>query len=89
MEQASLKLSLNLNKTRKQVCLEQMGQVLPRAALVELMAPYCPEGKTGRAPFSVQTMLRIHLHNSNGSPCPIRAWKKPSFTPLCCASLPS
>ena len=61
MKQASLKLNLNAKKTRKQVFLEQMEQVVPWAALVELIAPYYPEGKTGRPPFSLQTMLRVHF----------------------------
>lgn len=61
MKQASLKLNLNVKKTRKQVFLEQMDQVVPWAALVELIAPYYPEGKTGRPPFSLQTMLRVHF----------------------------
>ena len=61
MKQASLKLNLNVKKTRKQVFLEQMAQVVPWAALVELIAPYDPEGKTGRPPFSLQTMLRVHF----------------------------
>jgi IS5 family transposase len=61
MKQASLKLKLNVKKTRKQVFLEQMQQVVPWAALVELIAPYYPEGKTGRPPFSLQTMLRVHF----------------------------
>jgi IS5 family transposase len=61
MKQASLKLNLNVKKTRKQVFLEQMEQVVPWDALVELIAPYYPEGKTGRPPFSLQTMLRVHF----------------------------
>ena len=61
MKQASLNLNLNAKKTRKQVFLEQMEQVVPWTALVELIAPYYPEGKTGRPPFSLQTMLRIHF----------------------------
>jgi IS5 family transposase len=35
--------------------------VVPWAALVELIAPYYPEGRTGRPPFSLHTMLRIHF----------------------------
>jgi len=61
MKQAALNLNLNLKKTRKQVFLEQMEQVVPWAALVELITPYYPEGKTGRPPFSLHTMLRIHF----------------------------
>jgi IS5 family transposase len=51
MKQASLNLNLNAKKTRKQVFLEQMEQVVPWTALVELIAPYYPGGKTGRQPF--------------------------------------
>jgi IS5 family transposase len=47
MKQASLELNLNVKKTRKQVFLEQMELVLPWNALVELTAPYFPDGKTG------------------------------------------
>lgn len=38
-----------------------MERVVPWAALVELVAPYAPEGKKGRPPFAVETMLRIHF----------------------------
>jgi transposase, IS5 family len=61
MKQATLNLNLSTKKTRKQVFLEQMEQVVPWAELVELIAPYYPEGKTGRPPFSLQTMLRTHF----------------------------
>jgi IS5 family transposase len=61
MKQATLNLNLNIKKTRKQVFLEQMEQVVPWADLVDLIAPYYPEGKTGRPPFSLQTMLRTHF----------------------------
>ena len=61
MKQATLLLDLSAKKTRKQVFLDQMEQVVPWAALVELIAPYYPEGKTGRPPFSLMTMLRIHF----------------------------
>ena len=61
MKQASLKRILNVKKTRKEVFLEQMELVVPWAALVELIAPYYPNGKAGRPPFSLQTMLRVHF----------------------------
>jgi transposase, IS5 family len=61
MKQATLPLHLIVTQTRKQVFLEQMDQVVPWAALVELIAPYYPEGKTGRPPFSLTAMLRIHF----------------------------
>ena len=61
MKQAALNLNLSLKKTRKREFLEQMQQVVPWAALVKLIAPYYPEGRTGRPPFSLETMLRIHF----------------------------
>jgi transposase, IS5 family len=61
MKQAALNLNLNVKKTRKHVFLEQMEQVVPWTALVQLIAPYYPEGRTGRPPFSLLTMLRIHF----------------------------
>ena len=61
MKQTTLNLDLSAKKTRKQVFLEQMDQVVPWAALVELIAPYYPEGRTGRPPFSLMTMLRVHF----------------------------
>jgi IS5 family transposase len=34
---------------------------VPWAALVDLIAPYYPEGKKGRPPFSLESMLRTHF----------------------------
>ena len=61
MKQTALDLNLSLKKTRKREFLEQMEQVVPWSALVELIAPYYPEGRNGRPPFSLETMLRIHF----------------------------
>jgi IS5 family transposase len=66
MNQAALNLNLSVKQTRKQVSLAQMEQVVPWAALVELIAPYYPEGRTGRSPFSLLTMLRIHFRGRAG-----------------------
>jgi IS5 family transposase len=38
-----------------------MDRVVPWIALVELVLPYTPEGRRGRPPFPVETMLRIHF----------------------------
>jgi IS5 family transposase len=67
MKQASLKLNLSVNKTRKQVFLEEMEQVVPRATLVELIAPYYPEGKTGRPPFFLGVVAWRHNADLLGS----------------------
>ena len=61
MKQNSLNLSLSTRKTRKQVFLQQMESVVPWAALVELIAPYYCEGRNGRPPFALETMLRVHF----------------------------
>ena len=61
MKQVALGLNLNMKKTRKREFLEQMERVVPWAALVALIAPYYPEGRTGRPPFALATMLRTHF----------------------------
>ena len=61
MKQAILPLSLNVKKTRKAEFLEHMERVVPWAELVALIAPYYPEGKNGRPPFPLETMLRTHF----------------------------
>ena len=61
MKQAALDLALGIKKTRKREFLGQMEEVVPWAALVELITPYYPQGKTGRPPFSLETMLRVHF----------------------------
>ena len=60
MRQSSLDLNLSTKKTRKQDLLAQMDRVVSWVALVELIAPYFPEGKNGRPPFALEAMLRIH-----------------------------
>ena len=59
--QRDLGLNLTTKRTRKREFLTQMEQVVPWAELVALIAPYAPEGKRGRPPFAVETMLRIHF----------------------------
>ena len=61
MKQASLALNLSAKKTRKREFLAQMDHVVPWARLVQLIAPYYPEGKNGRPPFALETMLRVHF----------------------------
>ena len=60
MKQSSLDLNLSTKRTRKQQLLDQMEFVVPWAALVDLIAPYYPEGKNGRPPFALESMPRIH-----------------------------
>ena len=61
MKQADLGLNLTTKRTRKREFLDEMERVVPWQALVDLIKPYAPDGKRGRPPFAVQTMLRIHF----------------------------
>ena len=61
MKQVSLGLGTSTKRTRKVEFLADMERVVPWGPLVELVAPYAPEGRRGRPPFSVETMLRIHF----------------------------
>lgn len=61
MKQADLGLNLTTKRTRKREFLGEMERVVPWEALVCLITPYAPEGKRGRPPFAVETMLRVHF----------------------------
>jgi len=64
MKQVSLATTgfeLVTKRTRKREFLSEMNLVIPWAELLTLIAPHAPAGKTGRPPFAVEVMLRIHL----------------------------
>lgn len=61
MKQSSFGPDLNARRTRKREFLEQMDAVIPWAELVAVIAPYYPQGRTGRPPFALETMLRVHF----------------------------
>lgn len=61
MKQQDLGLNLNTRRTRKAVFLDEMNLVVPWTALLSLIAPHAPRAKTGRPPFELLTMLRIHF----------------------------
>ena len=60
MKQISLGLNLLTKKTRKREFLEEMDQVVPWGVLGQIVEPHYPKSKTGRPPFPIETMLRIH-----------------------------
>ena len=60
MKQLGLGLNLSTTRTRKREFLGEMERVVPWAALVQVVEPYYPRAKTGRPPFGIETMLRIH-----------------------------
>jgi transposase, IS5 family len=48
-------------KTRREVFLAEMEQVVPWKALLAVIEPFYPEAGRGRRPYELSTMLRIHL----------------------------
>ncbi|MFO1298100.1 MAG: IS5 family transposase [Rubrivivax sp.] len=47
-------------RTRKREFLGEMERVVPWKVLVEIIERLAPKSKTGRPPFAIETMLRIH-----------------------------
>ena len=63
MDQITLGLDPLPKKTRKEVFLDEMNQVVPWSALVALIQPHvrgAHQALGGRPPFPIETMLRIH-----------------------------
>lgn len=48
-------------KTRREVFLEEMEQVVPWKALLKVLEPFYPVTGRGRRPYPLETMLRVHL----------------------------
>src|SRR5574340_33617 len=48
-------------KTRREVFLEEMEQVIPWRSLLNLIEPFYPLAGRGRHPYPLETMLRVHL----------------------------
>jgi IS5 family transposase len=48
-------------KTRREVFLEEMEQVVPWKALVKVVEPFYPVAGRGRRPYPLEAMLRVHL----------------------------
>jgi IS5 family transposase len=61
MKQTSLGLGASTKRTRRREFLDEMDRVVPWADLVALVSPYLPQGKRGRPPFPVESLLRIHF----------------------------
>ena len=61
MKQVTLPLNLAHRRTRKREFLESMERAVPWPALLALIAPLAPRKRTGRPPFELEAMLRIHF----------------------------
>ena len=79
MKQAALNFDLSAKITCKEVFLDLKDPVVPWAALIELIAPCVPEGKTSRPPFSLMPMLRIHIMQQWFT-LSVPSWNRHSFT---------
>ena len=61
MKQVALPLDLTQRRTRKREFLEAMERTVPWTALLALIVPLSPRKKTGRPPFPLEAMLRLHF----------------------------
>lgn len=61
MKQFTLPLNLSQRRTRKREFLDAMDRAVPWTALLALIAPLAPRKRTGRPPFALEAMLRIHF----------------------------
>jgi IS5 family transposase len=48
-------------KTRREVFLEEMEQVVPWKVLLQIIEPHYPVAGRGRRPYALEAMLRVHL----------------------------
>ena len=48
-------------RTRREVFLEEMEQVVPWKSLLKLIEPFYPEAGNGRRPYPLPAILRVHL----------------------------
>src|SRR5262245_42268334 len=48
-------------KTRREIFLAEMEQVVPWMSLLNLTEPFYPISVRGRQPYPLETMLRVHL----------------------------
>jgi len=60
MKQTDLGFDLSTRRTRKQVLLDEMDRVMPWNELLAIISPHAPVATTGRPPFELAMMLRIH-----------------------------
>jgi IS5 family transposase len=65
MKQQTLAMQSGFEKfgreSRRELFLEEMGKLVPWAALMALIEPHCPEGKNGRPPVGLERMLRLYF----------------------------
>jgi transposase, IS5 family len=60
MKQQDLGLKLSTRRTRKETMLDEMDRVMPWGDLVAMISEHARPARTGRPPFELELMLRIH-----------------------------
>ena len=58
---SDLEYSCRKKKTRREEFLEIMDEIIPWDEWVGIIEPYYPNGKRGRPPMGIETMLRMYL----------------------------
>lgn len=58
---SALEYSKRKRKTKREQFLKMMDQIIPWKHWVKLIEPYYPDGKHGRPPRGIETMLRMYL----------------------------
>lgn len=61
MKQSSLGLGTSTGCARRREFLDEMDRVVPWSNLVAEITPFMPEGKRGRPPFSVESLLCVYF----------------------------
>jgi IS5 family transposase len=61
MKQQPLDVDLTCRQTRQRVFLAEMEQTVPWTQLLAPIAPHAPVARTGRPPFALESLLRIHF----------------------------
>ncbi|MDE1997954.1 MAG: IS5 family transposase [Burkholderiales bacterium] len=61
MKQKDLGLNLSTRRTRKAVFLDEMNLVVPWTELLSPILSHAARAKTGRRPFELVTLLRVHF----------------------------
>ena len=57
---ADLEYESKKHKTRRERFLERMEELVPWERLLEEIRPYYPKAGRGRAPYELESMLRVH-----------------------------
>jgi len=80
-------------KTRREIFLERMDKLIPWKQLEKKVALYYPKGQTGRPPYPLPTMLRVHcmqlFYNLSDPTSVILPWKTHCMRSNPCASSPA